>query len=153
MKSEKIVKVIIKDGRLRKIRKNLRDLLKCAVEERLKQLLKEIRENREKGNHKLKLLKIMEHSNLLTAFDDSTIMCGYERIGGPNRGYYGCISQQKADDQGEDVEKIKTDLDLVWVPIYKSWFCTECVKEFDMESLTIEDFPDMIAQMKSKFRK
>ena len=153
MKSEKIVKVIIKDEQLRKIRKNLRDLLKCAVEERLRQLLKEIRELRDKGEGRKENLKIMEHSNLITALDDSTIMCGYEDIGGPNRGYYGCISLQKADDQGEDVEKIKTDLDLVWIPIYKSWFCTECVKEFDMESLTIEDFPDMVAQMKSKFRK
>jgi len=151
MKSEKIVKVVIKDERLRKIRKNLRNLLKCAVEEKLKQLLKEIRENREKGNHKLKYLKIKEHGDLRTAFRDSTVECRYRYTEGSD--FYACVSLQKAMEQGQEVEKIKTDLDLVWIPILKGWFCTECVKEFDMESLTIEDFPDKIAQMESKFRK
>ena len=151
MKSEKIVKVIIKDERLRKIRKNLRDLLKCAVKEKLDRLNKEIDEVWDQ--EKVRRSKIMEHSNLRRAFRRSTIECSYEYIGGKDRGYFGCISLQKADDQGEDVEKIKTDLDLVWIPIYKNWFCTECVKEFDMESLTIEDFPDRVAQMESEFRK
>jgi hypothetical protein len=143
MKSEKIVKVVIEDEGLRKIRKNLRDLLKCAVEEKLKQLLKEIRENREKGNHKLKHLKIKEHSDLITAFRNSTVECRYRYIEGPN--FYGCVSLQKAIEQGEDIEKVKTDLDLVWIPILKEWFCTECVKKLDMESLTLEDFPDRVA--------
>jgi hypothetical protein len=144
MKSEKIVKIIIKDKRLRKIRKNLRDLLKCAVKEKLDRLNKEIDEVWDQK--KVRRSKIMEHSNLRTAFRNSALECRYEYIEGPN--FYACVSLQKAIEQGGDVEKVKTDLDLVWIPIYKNWFCMDCVKEFDMESLTIEDFPDRMAEMK-----
>jgi hypothetical protein len=151
MKSEKIVKVIIKDERMRDIRKNLRDLLKCAVEERLKQLLEEAEAYYQQGNERKENLKIKEHSDLISAFRRSTIECSYRYIEGSD--FYACVSLQKAIEQGEDVEKVKTNLDLVWIPIYKNWFCTECVKEFDMESLTLEDFPDLIAQMESEFRK
>ncbi len=144
MKSEKIVKVIIKDERLRKIRKNLRDLLKCAVKEKLDRLNKEIDEVWDQ--EKVRRSKIKEHSDLRRAFRRSTIECSYRYIEGSD--FYACISLQKVTEQGEDVEKVKTDLDLVWVPIYKDWFCTECVKEFDMESLTLKDFPDRMAEMK-----
>lgn len=141
MKSEKIVRLIIKDERLRKIRKNLRDLLKCAVKEKLDRLNKEIDEVWDQK--KVRRSKIMEHSDLITAFRNSTVECRYRYIEGPN--FYGCVSLQKTIEQGEDIEKVKTDLDLVWIPILKEWFCTECVKKLDMESLTLEAFPDRVA--------
>ncbi|TXT58995.1 MAG: hypothetical protein BAJALOKI2v1_270023 [Promethearchaeota archaeon] len=143
MKSKKIIKVVIKDERLRKIRKKLRDFLKCAVKEKLDLLNKEADEAWEEANEKEEYLKIKEHENLMKAFRNSSLECRYVYIGGLDRGYYGCISQQKAENQGKYVEEIRTDLDLVWIPIYENWFCTECVREFDMESLTLEDFPDL----------
>ena len=126
-----------------------KNILKCAVKEKLDRLNKEIDEVWDQ--EKVRRSKIKEHSDLISAFRRSTIECSYRYIEGSD--FYACVSLQKAIEQEEDVEKVKTDLDLVWIPIYKNWFYTECVREFDMESLTLEDFPDLIAQMESKFRK
>ncbi|TXT58974.1 MAG: hypothetical protein BAJALOKI2v1_270002 [Promethearchaeota archaeon] len=132
MRSENVIRVILKNDKLRKIRRNLRDLLKCAFEDKLKQLLREISECRKNGNEEKMDIKIKEHGNLISAKRSSTLGCGddSEMLNGKNY----CVSIQKARELGLDEERTKSDLDLVWIPILRQWICTECVKVYDWDN-------------------
>ncbi len=141
MKSEEIVKVVLKNERLRKIRKNLRDLLKLTVEDKLDQLNEEIDEVW--GREKVRRSKIKEHRNLRSAYSRSTMGCSNDKdILEDEKNF--CVSIQRAREQGLNVEDMKTNFDLVWIPIFSKWYCTDCVREYEMDKITPDDFPDPI---------
>jgi len=131
MKAEKIVKVELKNPALRRIRKNFRDVIKLAVEQESGRLFVESCEyrkrSRESTDHAEKeRLEQKEDkfrnksSELDSSLSKSIIQCG---LGG------GCSSLSKAIKHGFDPKDSPTDLDMVWMPYFKAWFCIGCSED------------------------
>jgi hypothetical protein len=139
MRSEKIIKVVLKDKKLRKIRKNLRDLIECAVKDRLETLKKERKEYQEKGILWRERRKGRKYNVLKSAYQRSTLGC--------RNGEKFCVSLIKAKEKDLDIEEVRTDLDLIWIPVLGDWFCYDCVLTYKYDKLTLDDFPDLKRQI------
>jgi len=126
MKSEKIRRIELKDPALRRIRKNLRDIIKLATKDRIKELMDEERKLSEKEvistEEKEKEIELARESDhLLQLLYNSIIQCSTGAA---------CDSHQEAKRQGFNPRDRRTDLDMVWVPEYQKWFCTKCYEHY-----------------------
>ena len=128
MKAKKIVRVELKNPALRRIRKNFRDIIKLAVKQEVSRLYTISEEYRkrsqeftdpiEKERLERKDNKFMERViNLKRLLTKSIIQCGMSG---------GCSSYIEATDHGFYPERAPTNLDMVWMPSYSTWFCTKC---------------------------
>ncbi len=141
MNSLKVKKVEIKDSKLRNLRKGLRQVLKLAVHDKfayythLENLYREKRIKR--GNLTPSQLKRTRElsklkNKLNTDFQRSVCHC--------SSGY--CLSTEQA-----RPEKIPMDLDMVWVPWMKSWYCGACFEAY-YRDMTIDDFIEGFGELR-----
>jgi len=126
MKTEKIRRIELKDPDLRRIRKNLRDIIKLAVtakinklqEEEIKLVKKTVLTLEEKER---KRELSFRHNQLRHLLSNSIIQCSTGAA---------CDSHQEGKKQGFNPRDRRTDLDMVWVPEYQKWFCTKCYEHY-----------------------
>ncbi|MFW9987612.1 MAG: hypothetical protein ACFFC3_03070 [Candidatus Odinarchaeota archaeon] len=140
MKSKKIRKVVLKTPNLRKIRNNLRIILKLAVKEELDKLYEreELYSNKRyltPSQQKRKSYLAEKWKALDISYHRSTLQCSSGAA---------CISLDKAIEKGFDPKDRPTDLDLVWVPWLERWSCVECFETFRQGEMTHEDFDDPV---------
>jgi len=127
MKSKKPRLIILKDPKLRKIRENLRIILKLAYLDESKRLdrLEDlyIEKNTLTPSQQKRDIQLGRmNNNLMTAYDNSILKCSLGAA---------CSSYEEAVENGtiDPVER-PIDLDMGWLPQYGSWYCKK-----DYESL------------------
>jgi len=154
MKAKKIVKVELKNSALRRIRKNFRDVIKLAVKQessRLYAISREFRkkcrdstDSREKERLEQKERKFMKQGGKLRGLlSKSVIQCG---LGG------GCSSLSEAIKHGFDPKDRPTDLDMVWMPYFKAWYCVPCSESLiaGAKILREERHPDYMRHLRER---
>jgi len=110
MKSKKIRIVKLKDPKLRRIRKNLRDIIKLAAKKEIRRLheIQGIYLKKWKSKTPEERKKFSEYSRkgnkLMSALSDSIIQCSSGAS---------CVSFEEAKKQGFDPKNRPTDLDMV----------------------------------------
>ena len=109
MKSNKWRKVIIKDQKLRQLRKNMRTILTLALRAEVRRVLDLKRS--EKYNEGI------SSTALMNARHYSILLCS---SGTP------CYSAYAAD---KSFYTTSLDVDMVWNPIDKEWICINCYNE------------------------
>lgn len=120
MKSKKWKIIRIRTPQLRKLRTNLRTILRLAISDELKRLrelrslyidnLPNLTPSQRKRNNYLSNLS----NNLLTTYRKSILNCS---CGTP------CESAKQS---GEPSHVISLGVDMGWVPPLKHWICTKC---------------------------
>lgn len=131
MKSKKIRIIQLKDPQLRRVRKNLRDIIKLAVKDKIRRLDEIAMNILRKGRpmtpeeHKEFSKFSRKSDKLLNALSNSIIQCssGAE-----------CDSFREAKEQGFNPKDRLTDLDMVWIPYYQKWFCLKCYESTFFDS-------------------
>ncbi len=130
MKCKEPRSIVIKNLQLKRVRKNLRDVIKFAVLDKFRQHFKiddiyrekHLRGNITSSQRKRWFFLSRQHSNLRGAYDRSILKCS---TGAP------CLSHRGLVEKGKIKPSDKsTNLNLVWVPHYKAWFCTKCFDEY-----------------------
>lgn len=128
MKAKKILIIELKNPALRRIRKNFRDIIECAVKQEISRLYAISREHRKKGSESRDPVKkerleqkgrafMKDGRELRFSLTESIIQCGMSG---------GCSSYIEATDHGLYPKKAPTNLNMAWLPIHKKWFCTKC---------------------------
>lgn len=154
MKAKKIVKVELKNPALRRIRKNFRDLIKFAVKQESSRLYAISDEYRQKcrdstdsvekerlDQDERKFMKL--GSNLRHLLAKSIIQCDLKAA---------CSSLEEAVKHGFDPLDRPTDLDMVWMPYFKSWFCVPCSESLiaGAKILREERHPDHMRHLRER---
>ena len=151
MKAEKIVKLELKNPILRCIRKNFRDVVELAVRQESSRLFAISDEFRKEGRSstnsvekerlELEERKFFKNgSRLRKLLSKSIVQCSSDG---------GCVSLLKATKHGRYPKNVPTNLDMVWMPSFKSWYCTLC-SEYLIEGdrlLREEKHPDYMRQL------
>ena len=126
MKANKWKKIIIRNPNLRQLRKNLRSVIKFAVDDELKRLRqigylytnkrieKGLTPSQQKRSFAISKLK----RDLRHSYSSSIIKC----MSGS-----GCITSKK---QGKPHYIISLDVDMVWNPLDESWICINCYNHY-----------------------
>lgn len=140
MKSKKIRKIILRTPSLKRVRNNLRIILKLAVEEELSRLsrLKTLyfKKDRLTPSQRRRRGQLSRRwNNLYHCFIKSTLQCNCGAA---------CISFQEAKRHGFNPQDRPTNLDLVWVPWLEKWSCVECFEIYRQGEMTHEDFDDPV---------
>ena len=137
MKSKKIRIVKLKDPKLRRIRKNLRDVIKLAVKDKFRKLHKLAEKylvgrpmTPEEDRMFTKLSR--ESEKLMFALSDSIIQCSSGAS---------CNSLEEAIKHGFNPKHRPTDLDMVWIPYYQKWYCLKCYESTFYDS-TYKDWSE-----------
>ena len=130
MKSKKIRIVKLKDPKLRRIRKNLRDIIQLAVKDEFRKLNKIARSYLGGGpmteeEHKEFTKFSRKSEKLIFMLSDSIIQCSSGAQ---------CDSLEEAVKHGFNPRDRPTDLDMVWIPYYQKWFCLKCYESTFYES-------------------
>ena len=137
MKSKEPRLIVLKDPKLRKIRENLRLILKLAYLDESKRLScledlyreKYIQIGLTPSQQKRKSQLIRKNNYLMTAYNNSILHC-----------YLGaaCSSYEEAVENGTiDPRERPIDLDMGWLPQYGSWYCKkdyESLKDFHFDA-------------------
>ncbi|KKM04849.1 hypothetical protein LCGC14_1760090 [marine sediment metagenome] len=120
MKSKKPRLIVLKDPKLRKIRANLRTILKLAYNDeriRIRDLehLYTERETLTPSQQKRDIQLGRMNNELYHAFNDSILRCSLGAA---------CNSYKEAVEEGsiKPIER-PIDLDMGWLPQYREWFC------------------------------
>ncbi len=126
MKSEKTVRIELKNPTLRKIRKNLRDVVKLAVKDEIRKLMDERFKLHDKKvltpDEELRMTELSRKSNkLMYLLAASIIQCSMGAA---------CDSLDEAIENGFDPQDRRTDLDMVWIPEDRKWHCTGCFDSY-----------------------
>jgi len=132
MKRAEPRKIILRTQRLQKIRKNLRDILTLAYEKEFSRLLNLKRLYQEKRisngywlapsqrKREIRLSKMGDA--LMHAYDKSILVCSLGAA---------CDSHKELVKKGEiEPSERSANLDMVWVPHFKAWFCLRCYEEY-----------------------
>lgn len=131
MKTSKPRKIILRTQKLQNIRKNLRIILKLAYQDETKRLLNLERIYQDKyianqfhltpSQYKRKFELTKKNSMLYQSFIKSILVCSLGAT---------CISYREVVKKGllKPSER-PIDLDMVWVPRYKKWYCLNCYEE------------------------
>ena len=140
MRSKKIHKIILESPSLRRVRNNLRIIIKFAVKEELLRLselrrLYLYKKNLTPSQKRRKTQLGKDWNNLYHCFIKSTLQCGSGAA---------CVAFQKAKTQGFNPQDRPIDLDLVWVPWLEKWSCVECFETYRQGEMTHEDFDDPV---------
>ena len=136
MKSLKVKKIILKNPRLRTIRRNLRIVLKLAVSselERLRHLRRIYCDKRHLTpfQDKRETFLIKTSNALLARLSNSTCQCNLEER---------CISHRELVEKGlVKPSERSPDLDVVWIPWHKEWVCMKCYDSY-YKNATLDEF-------------
>lgn len=120
MKSKKPRLIVLKDPKLRKIRENLRTILKLAYDDESKRLSQLTFLYLEKNiltpsQEKRETQLIKMNDKLYHTFKDSILQCSLGAA---------CNSYKEAVENGTiDAVERPIDLDMGWLPQYVAWFC------------------------------
>jgi len=128
MKAKKIVRIELKNPTLRRIRKNFRDVIECAVKQEISRLFTKSCEYQKKSRESTFLAKKDRFEQKEDEFRDksyeldsllseSIIQC---KSGG------GCVSYIEATDHGLHPRNNPANLDMAWIPFHEAWFCIKC---------------------------
>ena len=126
MKSEKTVRIELRNPVLRRIQKNMRDIIRLATKNEIKRLQDEevelikrphLTPEEEKREYELSF----KSNKLRDSLSDSIIQCSMGAA---------CDSHQKGKKEGFNPRDRRTDLDMVWVPEDRKWYCTECYENY-----------------------
>ncbi len=140
MKSLKVKKVILKSPHLRNLRKNLRIVLRLAINDEIRRLsklnklyLEKSRQGKQVPSQREREIQISRLSDKLMhlARRSSCITC--------NEPY--CIFHKDRPGKSTWFEHRSTDLDLVWIPWYEKWVCLDCYDHY-YKDMTLDDFID-----------
>jgi len=138
MKSLKVKKVILNNPHLRNMRKNLRIVLRLAIDDEIHRLnklgslyLQKYKQGKRVPSQEKRKIQISRLKNKLMRLEErrSCITC--------NEPY--CISHKDRPGKSTWFEHRSTDLDLVWIPWYEKWVCLECYEEYHKD-MTLDDF-------------
>ncbi|MFW9880129.1 MAG: hypothetical protein ACFFG0_44205, partial [Candidatus Thorarchaeota archaeon] len=130
IKSAETRKIVIKDLKLRQVRKNLRDIFKLKWLEEFKKWLdldSAYREKNFKGKitpsqEKRWIVLTQQHNKLRSIYDKSILECNLGAA---------CLSHRELVQKGRiDSSDRSIDLDMVWIPHFKAWFCVKCYEEY-----------------------
>ena len=127
MKSKKIVKIELRNPSLRCIRNNFRDIIKLAVEQESRRLFTKAKEYRKRSRESINPVEKerleqergyfgRESDKLDSSLSKSIIQC---ELGA------GCRSLSEAIKCGFDPKDRPTNLDMVWLPFFKAWYCVK----------------------------
>ena len=131
MKSTKPRKIILRTEKLQNIRKNLRIILKLAYQDEIKRLLslELIYQDKYIANQfhlspsqRKRQFELSKKNDMLyQSFIKSILACSFG---------VACISYREVVKKGllKPSER-PIDLDMVWVPHYKKWYCQNCYEE------------------------
>ena len=137
MKTSKVKKIILKNPHLRNLRKNLRIVLRLAIDDKIRRLsklnklyLEKSRQRKLTSSQKSRQSQIIHLGDKLMHLEErkSCITC--------NEPY--CISHKDRPGKSTWFEHRTTDLDLVWIPWHEKWVCLECYDEYYKDT-TLED--------------
>ena len=128
MKARKIKKVSFTSPKLRLIRKNFRQIFKLAYFDELERLMKMQRLYRKKyirqdshlvpSQYSRWMSLSKRHDKLYHDYHDSILVCSSGAT---------CTSYREMKEKGMiKPSERPIDLDMVWVPHKKAWFCTKC---------------------------
>ncbi len=145
MKSKNVRRVILRTPRMKRVRNNLRVILKLAIKDELHQLSKinDIYHDKLIKSHLTPSQRIRrdyiggKYRNLYHRFIDSTLQCS---------GGSACYSFKDAKKGGFSPRDRPTDFDIVWVPWLEKWFCLKCFVLNRLGEMTHEDFDDPVAR-------
>jgi len=107
MKSQKVIRIELKHPQLIRVRKALRIVLKKAIIDKAQNLYKQ-------G-------KFGKPDRLLGLISNSILQCGAGAE---------CFSYKEMKKEGFDPKDRPIDLDMVWAPHFRRWFCVKCYDEF-----------------------
>lgn len=154
MKAKRIVRIELNNPVLRRIRKSFRDVIKLAVKQESSRLYATSREYRkrsqvstdpaEKERLERKDDKFMEKGRRLRGLlSKSIIQC---------KSGAGCSSLSEAIKHGFDPKDRPTNLDMVWMPFLRAWYCTKCSEELieGDKILREERHPDYMRQLEDR---
>lgn len=142
MKSLNVKKVILKNPHLRNLRKNLRIVLRLAIDDKIRRLdklnklyLEKSRQGKQVPSQKKREIQISRLSDKLMHLEErrSCITC--------NEPY--CISHKDRPGKSTWFEQRTNDLDLVWIPWHEKWVCLDCYEEYHKDT-TLEDYIDSL---------
>ena len=143
MKTDKWKIVINKNPNLRRLRKNLRTVIKLAVYDERRHLrhirrlylekIPNLTPSQKKRNNNLLRLS----NELSEAYDQSILRCLC--------GAY-CLSRQK---EGFDINKC-LDLDMVWNPLDRAWICINCYNFYFGSEETKEAYKEFLLREKAQ---
>ncbi len=141
MKSKEVRKVILRTSRMKRVRNNLRIVLKLAIKDELSSLAKLERLYRQKekkdgltlSQEKRYSYVVAKYRELSKRYNHSILRCGSGAA---------CYSLDEAIERGFNPRDRPADLNLVWVPWLRRWFCLKCFVLKQMEEMTHEDFDD-----------
>ena len=130
MKAKRIVKVELKSPVLQRIRKNFRDVIKLAVKQELSRLYAVSDEYRKKCQESTDFSEkerldqkerefMKKGSELRRLLSKSIIQCNLGAA---------CSSLEEAVKHGFDPLDRPTDLEMVWCPYFKAWYCLPCTE-------------------------
>lgn len=154
MKAKKNIKVELKNPALRRIRKNLRDVIKLAVEressrlyaisDEYRQKCRDSTDSTEKERLDQEERKFMKQgSKLRGLLSKSIIQCDLGAA---------CSSLEEAIKHEFDRMDRPTDLDMVWCPYFKAWYCVPCSEELiaGAKILREERHPDHMRHLRER---
>jgi len=133
----------LRTPRIRRVRNNLRIILKLAVKNELNRLTclkglyldKKRRSSLTLSQQKRYGQVRRKWNRLYFRFIESTLQCGSGAA---------CYSFREAKKQRFNPQDRPTDLDLVWVPWLEKWFCIKCYVLNRLGEMTHEDFGDPV---------
>lgn len=125
MKSKKWRVITIRNSQLQRVRRNMRLILKLAIDkklDRLRKLTDLYKERRLRGGmvpsqRKREIFLIKSINKLIKATHDSIIKCSFGSV---------CVSPE-AHVFSHDISSLEKD--MAWNPISKQWICIDCYNE------------------------
>jgi len=137
MKWLNVKKVILKYPHLRNLRKNLRTVLRLAIQDEIRRLSKLKRLYQEKRiqgkqvpSQRKREIQISRLSDKLMRLESKSCITCHEVYCESHRKLFG--------DPKVRYDKRITDLDLVWIPWRERWVCLECYEKYYKDT-TLED--------------
>jgi len=128
MKSLKIKKVILKNPHLRRLRKNLRIVLRLAIQDKIRRLgkledlyLEKSKLRKLTPSQKKRQSQIIQLGDRLMRLERKSCITCNENF---------CVFHKDRPGKSTWFEHRSTDLDLVWIPWREKWVCLDCYEEY-----------------------
>ena len=134
MKSLKVKKVILKNPHLRNLRKNLRIVLRLAIQDEIRRLdrLEDLYINKRKQipSQEKREIQISRLSDRLMHLEHRSCITCHEPFCAFHKDRVGKVIRS---------DQRTTDLDMVWIPWYERWVCLDCY-DYYYKDMTLDEF-------------
>ena len=139
MKSLKVKKVILKNPHLRNLRKNLRIVLRLAIQDEIRRFSKIKNLYLQKGIQGRKVPSQRKREIQTSWLSDKLMHLEHRSCITCHEPY--CIFHKNRIGRATRFDERSTDLDMVWIPWYEKWVCFDCYKHYHKD-MTLDDFID-----------